>query len=111
MGSRKEPKLDQVVYLKEIRRGMFICHCKYNPHIWDGGPIIIKLHLLSLKGYGATPCLDALDLIKDNLGDYMCAQMHPHLSSKMANRRMTPQLDLLPRYLDVLSMADNDSPP
>ncbi|MCO5569315.1 hypothetical protein L7F22_023027 [Adiantum nelumboides] len=50
---------------------MFVCKCKYCPHVYDGGPNCIRVHILGIKGEGVAACLDPPDAIKE-----ICKKLH-----------------------------------
>ncbi|MCO5609496.1 hypothetical protein L7F22_063724 [Adiantum nelumboides] len=71
MGRTKGPEWDFVQKLNSIGRGMFVCKCKYCPHVYDGGPNRIRAHILGIKGEGVAACLDPPDAIKE-----ICKKLH-----------------------------------
>ncbi|MCO5550737.1 hypothetical protein L7F22_004228 [Adiantum nelumboides] len=71
MGRTKGPEWDFVQKLNSICRGMFVCKCKYCPHVYDGGPNRIRAHILGIKGEGVAACLNAPDAIKE-----ICKKLH-----------------------------------
>ncbi|MCO5594660.1 hypothetical protein L7F22_048693 [Adiantum nelumboides] len=71
MGRTKGPEWDFVQKLNAIGRGMFVCKCKYYPHVYDGGPNRIRADILGIKGEGVAACLDPPDAIKE-----ICKKQH-----------------------------------
>ncbi|MCO5611770.1 hypothetical protein L7F22_066029 [Adiantum nelumboides] len=50
---------------------MFVCKCKYCPHVYDGGSNRIRAHILGIKGEGVATYLDPPDAIKE-----ICKKLH-----------------------------------
>ncbi|MCO5553800.1 hypothetical protein L7F22_007326 [Adiantum nelumboides] len=81
MGRKSGLEWDFVQKLNSIGRGMFVCKCKYCPHVYDGGPNRIRAHILSIKGEGVAACLDPPDAIKE-----ICKKLHV-AKGKMSSQR------------------------